>query len=334
MPEPTSGYILAIDAGQTSTSCLIGLQDGTLLSSGKGGAAAVPNAERTAPMMRFALAESVNEALEAISPRPSRLSAAYLSLTGGTGVALEFLPSLIPVDHLKAESDSVAALASGAFGGPGVALISGTGCVTFAQNAQGKQVICGGWGFLLGDEGSGYWIGLQAVKAANKAQDGRCKQSPLTELVLEKLGVTDMREAQAKIYNDQISRPQIAELARLVMDQAHAGDPLACAIADQAASELFLLVKATCLKAGFSAPDEKVIVVTGGVMHPETPVYRKFVELAARDLPDYRVVSPHFPPVVGAYFLALQLIEVPITVEVIGRIATTLARLPAGHLKK
>ena len=328
-----SDYILAVDAGQSSTSCLIGRTDGTLISSGHGGAAAVPNADRTEPMMRAALTASVNEALDAISPRPIKLCAAYLSLTGGTGVALEFLPTLIPVERIKAETDSAAALASGTFGGSGVALISGTGCVTFAQNTEGQQIICGGWGYLLGDEGSGFWIGLQAVKVAIRVQDGREPKSRLTDLVMERLGVSDMRAAQAGIYNDLIQRPQIAQLARVVMEQSQEGDPTANAIITQAAAELLSLVKATCQQAGLSQPEEKVIVVTGGVMHPDTPVYRTFVQLAASQLPTYQVITPTFPPVVGAFILGLQLAGVVLTQDILARIAATLGQLPAGHLK-
>ncbi len=293
----------------------------------------MPNAESSAPLMRAALARSVGEALDGISPRPTRLCAAYLSLTGGSGTALEFLPTLIPIERIKAESDSVAALASGTFGGPGVALISGTGCVAFAQNALGQKTICGGWGYLLGDEGSGFWIGLQAVKAAIRAQDGRGPRSRFTDLVMEKLGVADMREAQSRIYNDLIPRPQVATLARLVMEQAQEGDQTAGAIVDGAAAELVSLVKATCQKAGFKEQNERVIVVTGGVMHPDTPVFHKFTALAASELAGYQVVSPSFPPVVGAFILGLQLAGIHVTEDIIGRIAATLPDLPSGRLK-
>jgi N-acetylglucosamine kinase-like BadF-type ATPase len=328
-----TGYVLAVDAGQSSTSCLVGLKDGTLLASGLGGAAAVPNAASTELLMRAALTASVNQALEALSPRPAHLEAAYLSTTGGIGVALEFLPTLVGVERIQAESDSVAALASGAFGGPGLALISGTGCVTFSQNAAGKQLTCGGWGYLLGDEGSGFWIGLQAVKAAIRAQEGRGPATRFTQRVMECLGVPEMREAQARIYNELILRPQIARLAPLVMEMAGAGDPVADNIVTQAAAELFMLVQAASRQAGFTRPDEKIIVVTGGVMHAGTPVCRKFVEMAAAELPDYRVVSPRFPPVIGAFILGLQLAGILITEKVLARIEETSSTLPAGHLK-
>jgi glucosamine kinase len=332
-PYPAGGYILAVDAGQSSTSCLVGLRDGTLLASGLGGAAAVPNAERTAPMMRLALSTCINEALAGVSPRPGTVDAAYLSLTGGTGTALDFLPTLIQTGRIKAESDSVAALASGAFGGPGLALISGTGCVTFSQNAQGLQLSCGGWGYLLGDEGSGFWIGLQAIKAAIRAQEGRAPATPLAQRVLQQLGAPEMREVQARVYNELISRPQIARLAPVVMELAQAGDPAAEDIVARAAAELFELVQAACQQAGFTRGEEKIIVATGGILRPGSPVYRSFVALAAAGLPDYRVVPPRFPPVIGAFILGLQLAGATIDEKTLARIEETSSGLPALHLK-
>ena len=157
-------YFLAIDGGQSSTCCLIGRSDGMILSSGLGASAAVPNAALSEKLIQAALETSVKSALQGIDPKPSTIEAAYLSLTGAIESAVDFLPKVVPVKQIKAESDSIAALACGTYGGPGVALISGTGCICYAKNSSGKEVICGGWGYLLGDEGSGFWIGLQALK--------------------------------------------------------------------------------------------------------------------------------------------------------------------------
>jgi glucosamine kinase len=333
MEEDKSDYILAIDAGQSETSCLIGLKDGTLLSSGLSGPSAVPNLKLAEPMMRQALTSSVNKALDAISPRPKKVAAAYLSLTGGIPIALRILPEIIQVDRIKAESDAVAALACGAFGGPGIALLSGTGCVAFTQNTQGEGKVIGGWGYLLGDEGSGFWIGMEAVRAAIRAQDGRGSVTPFTREVIVQLGVKDMLEAQVLIYNDGITRPEIARLSFLVTKAAQANDPIAQDIITRACQELFKLLKAACHSAAFTQPEEKVIVLTGGVLHPDSPVFSELVEMIQRELPSYKVVVPKFPPVVGAFILGIILCGGKVMPETISRIEETLPRLPAHHLK-
>jgi len=333
MEENNSNYILAIDAGQSETSCLVGLPDGSLLGSGLAGPSAVPNVIQSEPMLRQALSSSVNQALDAISPRPKRVAAAYLSLTGGIPLAQKILPEIFPVDRIKAESDAVAALACGAYGGPGIALLSGTGCVAFTQNAQGEGKVIGGWGYLLGDEGSGFWIGLEAVRAAIRAHDGRGPSTTFARNVMEQLRIKDMRQAQVDIYNDAITRPEIARLSFLVMDAAKNHEPIAEDIVSRAVLELFKLVKAACNSSEFSRPEEKVIVLTGGVLHPGSLVFTKLVELIQRELPSYKVIIPRFPPVVGAYILGIILSGVRVMPVTLSRIDETLPRLPAHHLK-
>jgi glucosamine kinase len=333
MGEMQVVYILAIDGGQSSTSCLIGRSDGVLLASGWGGPAAVPSAALSEGLMKTALTACVSEALDSSVLRPEKFAAAYLSLTGGSDTALRVLPGLVCIDRIEAASDSEAALASGTFGEPGLALISGTGCIAYALNRRGEKYIGGGWGYLLGDEGSGFWIGLQAVRSALRAQDGRIPCSEFTRQVMQQLGVDDMREAQARIYNDMILRPEIARLTPLVMEWASKGEPVAVEIIDQAAAELAGLVKATSLKAGFTTPEERVVVAAGGVLRSGSPVFLKLEELLLRELPEYRFISPRFPPVVGAFILGLQLAKVEITADVLNRIEQTSSHLPTAHLK-
>jgi len=214
-----------------------------------------------------------------------------------------------------------------------VALISGTGCVTYAQNQQGEKTVRGGWGYLLGDEGSGFWIGLQAIRAAIRAEDGRSPRTQFTDEIMTCLGVTTMRAAQAMIYNESIKRPQIARLTPVVMKAADQGDEIANAIVLQAAQELFSLVRATCEAAGLTQLEEKIIVPTGGVMRTHTPVYRAFAALVERELPSYRVIPPQLPPVGGAFILGLILAGVDVDEKILERIETTLASLPTARLK-
>ena len=333
MKEDKSDYILAIDAGQSETSCLIGLPDGSLMSSGLSGPSAVPNVKLAEPMLRQAFTSSVNNALDTISPRPKKVAAAYLSLTGGIPIALKILPEIIQVDRIKAESDAVAALACGTYGGPGIALLSGTGSVAYIQNTQGIGKVIGGWGYLLGDEGSGFWIGMEAVRATIRAEDGRGPATPFTQEVMEQLRVMDMRQAQVSIYNEAITRPEIARLSLLVIKAAQANDPLAQDIIKRACQELFRLLKATCNSAAFTQPIEKVIVLTGGILHADSPIFIGLTKIIEQELPSYKVILPQFPPVVGAFILGIILAGVKVTPETISRIEETLPKLPAHHLK-
>ena len=331
MAEPS--YILGLDGGQSSTICVLGTADGTLLSSGRGGPANHINQPGGPERMRRSLKSAIDECLSTRQPEPRRLAAAYLALTGGAGLAMEYVPSIVPVGRVLAESDAVAALASGACGGPGIGLIAGTGACAIAEDASGARRWHGGWGYLLGDEGSGYWIGLRALRAAARAADGRGPMTPLSEQVVQRCGAGDMRAVAARVYGDEIDRPDVARLAPLVLAGADAGDPVAVAIVEEAADELAALVRATAAAAAFTEERERVIVATGGVLRPGNALWRRFALHIAARLPDFRLIAPRFPPVVGAFLLGLRLAGVDVDAAVLSRVEISLAAVPGIDLK-
>jgi len=328
-----SDWILAIDGGQSSTACVLGRLDGTLLSCGLAGPAAVPNPAASRPLLQDALAASIGQALAAVSPAPDGFAAAYLGLTGQLDNAEPILAGLIQAQRIRVESDAVAALASGTYGGPGATVMAGTGSVAFAQNERGETCVRGGWGYLLGDEGSGFWIGLQAIRLAIRAQENGGTPTPLVQQVQAALRVDDLRDILPRFYSDDQSRPQVARLAPLVLSAAAEQDQQAAAIVDQAASELAALAQTICSAAQFCAPAERIIVPAGGILKPSTPVYARFTHCLRDRLPEFRVVAPRFPPVVGGFILGLKLAGAPITPRVIERISASLAALPADRLK-
>jgi N-acetylglucosamine kinase-like BadF-type ATPase len=151
--------------------------------------------------------------------------------------------------------------------------------------------------------------------------------------VKEQLGIQDMREAQSKIYNDEIRRPEIAHLARTVMQSSENGDPLASAIIEQEAQELFILARSICQSAGFQDDTERVLVPAGGILKETSPVLQQFKARIRAEMPEMQLIQPRFPPVVGAFILGLQLVGVSILGKVLERIQETLPQLPSNALK-
>ncbi|HEV2659540.1 MAG TPA: BadF/BadG/BcrA/BcrD ATPase family protein, partial [Ktedonobacteraceae bacterium] len=119
----------------------------------------------------------------------------------------------------------------------GVALIAGTGSIALGQDGKGRSERCGGWGHLLGDEGSGYAIGLRALQAAVRAADGRGPETRLLELVLRYWQLTSADEIIGKVYSDG-DKAAIAAVSALTFQAALAGDDMACTIVQEAAREL------------------------------------------------------------------------------------------------
>jgi len=264
--------------------------------------------------------------MSSLAHKPTKVTA-YLALTGGTDIALAYLPTLVAVEKIKADSDAVAALASGVFRGSGLVILSGTGCVAYARRAGAEGIVGGGWGYLLGDEGSGFWIGMQAIKASIRVEDGKGTPTAMTRQVMAQLGVQDMRQAAARIYDGSLTRPEIARLAPVILVASDQGDADAFAIVQQAARELFALALATARRANFTHPEDKVIVAAGGIMYPESAVLREFARLVSQGLPDYTLVTPRLPPVVGAYVLGLEMAGVKVNNAIIRTIESSYINL-------
>jgi N-acetylglucosamine kinase-like BadF-type ATPase len=180
----------------------------------------------------------------------------------------------------------------------------------------------------LGDEGSGYWIGLQAMRAAARAEDGRGPATLLHSRILQRFAVPDMRAIFPRLYSEEITRPDVAGLAPLVLEACEAGDGMATAIVEAAADELSLLVESVCAAADFYQEDERVIVPAGGVLRSGNILWRCLTKRIAERLPDYTLLAPRFPPVVGAYLLALQLAGVQIDDTLLERVAASAAQVP------
>jgi len=321
--------ILAVDGGQTGTVAVAGDVDGTVRGAGRGGPIRHPAEPGAAEGNREALADAVGAACAGLTGP----FVAYLSLTSALGPASEIVRTLVPAAAVVAESDGVAALASGTGAGPGIGLIAGTGTVALAAGPAGERVTRGGWGWYLGDEGSGHWIGHAALRAACAAEDGRAPESPLTRRVRERLAVDSMRRVYERVHHGTLDRAEVAALAVEVSACAAAGDPAAGAIVRDAGAALADLVAATAAAAPFLTGDDRIVVPAGGVLSAGSPVLRAFIEVLAARLPGYRVAAPPVPPVGGAYLLAVRHAGGAVDRAVQDRLAAGLAAVSQQILK-
>lgn len=144
--------------------------------------------------------------------------------------------------RLQVEVDALNALYSGTFGKPGIVHISGTGSVSYGINHQHKQDRVGGWGHLLGDEGSGYDIGKNGISAALRFFDGRSHETILLEMIYDYFNAKHVREVIDQIYFSAESKKIIASMAKLVFNAYKAGDIPAKEIIENAAKEIVLSI--------------------------------------------------------------------------------------------
>lgn len=180
-------------------------------------------------------------------------------------------------------------------------MISGTGSIAFGRNARGETARTGGWGYIYGDEGSGFDIVRQALRAALRDHEGWGARTALTPALLEATGTDDANEALHLFYTPEWPRSRVASLATVVDRVAQEGDPIASGILRQAAQQLAMLATAARSQL-FSEEDQPRITWTGGVFDSET-VMDRFRSLVSLD-GEYR--APEHGPAWGALLLAYR----------------------------
>lgn len=222
------------------------------------------------------------------------------------------------------ETDAVAAHFGAFNGGPGIVQIAGTGAICLGIDGSGERFYTDGWGPLLGDEGSGYWIGQQALRAACRSADGRAPRSQLTGAVPGALGVPDCDALVNLLRNEKIARETIAGLARLVFDTAMGGVPEAIEIREQATTLLSQTIAATARRMlarhtersiGAAKPLHFSLSLLGGLFEDDYfkagvayNIGERFVEMKQEFLPleSWRIVKPQFDAASGAALLIIS----------------------------
>ena len=245
---------VAVDTGGTKTAaCLVDLnapQDNCVLGRGRGSAGnpfSVGFAEATR-----AIGSAIEQACSAAQQDCNHVSRLMLSIAGAANpqISQQFVRwarDTYHADQVAIISDVLPILAAGTPNCCGIALIAGTGSIAFGRAADGRTKRCGGWGYLLGDEGSGYSVGRSALSHALRELECETLWHPnsLTEAVVSKLKVKTVTELTKTVYTNDDPRSFIASLAPLVVTAADHGDQKAEAILDWAATELAELVART-----------------------------------------------------------------------------------------
>lgn len=141
-------------------------------------------------------------------------------------------------ERLTIVNDARLVLAAGTPDGHGVGLICGTGSIAFGRKPDGEMSRAGGWGYILGDEGSGYDIAIQAMRAATQAIDGRGTAFVLRDALMEKWHITNPQDLIPFVYEHPNIRQHMLEVPLIVSDLAEIGDSHSVAILDHAAQQL------------------------------------------------------------------------------------------------
>ncbi len=211
------------------------------------------------------------------------------------------LESLNISREIVIEHDAHAALMAGSLGEPGISVIAGTGSIAYGWDGS-KRYISGNHGWLLGDQGSGFWIGFRALRTVVRMLDGRMEKTKLADYILEYFNAKDKEELSYKIYQQGFSVERIAGLAPIVSRAASEGDEVAQEILYKAGEELAKAVIAVAKK--LHLPIIKIFY-TGSIFRIPY-VEETFITTILSTINNAEVYRIKYRPVVGSLVIAAK----------------------------
>jgi N-acetylglucosamine kinase-like BadF-type ATPase len=291
--------LIGADVGGTKTA--VAVSDGEkILGRADGPGAAIR------PGRALASASTITEIVRSALSAAGRLSGDVLVI-GAAGAGREpereELRKALRGENLAANvvvtTDIEIALAAAFADGPGIVVSAGTGSVAVGRDRAGKRHRIGGYGWQMGDEGSGYAIGRAALGAVSRAVDGRSPKTALSDRILRASRSVDFDSLIR--WAAGASPAEVAALAPHVLAVAAEGDPLAQGIVDYAARELSQL--AICLLPRMDVVPPVPVAVTGGLLGPDQPLRQTLLAKLAEE-PAFQPADTPVDAVAGALRLA------------------------------
>ena len=364
-------YVLGIDGGGSKTACLVADETGRLLGYGRGGPVNTNyvQRDRVVESMTCAIGAAIDEA----QLRAEQIETVCVSAPIEPDTLLE-VTRLCHLKSVRRAAEGETARWAARFWideHVGITVDAGTGSLARGWTLDGREADAGGWGATLGDEGSGYWISMQAMIAVLQAHDGRTKSTMLTEAVLHQLGISDVLDmiflvsqglvrtkdagrigvipdSDSACSNEEnspaggvlfrehnpsesLTRYEVATLCPAVVKVAQSGDWRAIEILEEAGRELGMLGVAVIIR--LAMEDDKFAVVPfGGVFGAGELILKSFRETVRRAARQAIVIRPKYQPVIGAVLLALEDIDVVIDERVTATIEQSSTGYPASRV--
>lgn len=317
-------YVVGIDGGGTKTICVIMDDKRQILGRGEAGSSnyQTVGANTAKKSIEFAIHSAVIEALRFTNNFvvKVKISAICLGLAGvGRSQDIKVIKTIVknlqnsyslPIiwdlqpQNIILVHDAWISLVGGVGNDVGIVVACGTGSIVFGRNQQGKTKRVGGWGNILGDEGSAYKLAVTGMQAALKAYDGRGEKTCLIEAFKNHLGLESIENLIGIVYRSGWGIKDIAALATVVDDAAVNGDAIANQIIDDVVEELVKSVNVV-IDEIFQLEEGIEIVTTGSVWKCKCGMLRRF----ACRFDKMSIILPRFEPVYGAALLALRSLE-------------------------
>ena len=305
-----AAFWIGVDGGGTRTRAVVAGED--LVPMGSGASGPANASTRPLPLVVETVLEAAGDAAASATVAAARAEKVGVGLAGVESAGLVAPLTAALEEHFGAgrvlvTTDARIALAGASPGdpqGPGVVLIAGTGAIAYGRSAGGAEARAGGWGPLLGDEGSGYAIARQGLAAVVRDLDGRGPKTAIREMLFRSArGIHTLEELLAKIYRSEGGAGDVAAYFPIVLAAAKAGDAEARRILGEAGRELALAALTVIRKLQLENSSFPVSTV-GGVFSAGDLLVGPLAAALHAVAPGAQVGPPAYPPEIGAIRLA------------------------------
>lgn len=301
-------YVLGMDGGGTKTAALAMDLSGKELLRLQGGPMNL-NGE-TPDVIRDVIHQLLQETKAKLGPEYELVGLCIGAAGISNAAAEQVIRSTVERSHysgaLLLTGDHATALAGALGRAEGIILISGTGSICAGRTADGREARAGGRGHIIDDEGSGYAMGRDVLRAVIEAQDGRGPETCLTEAVYHQLGIRDANDIVAFVHTPSRPKRDIAALAQLLSDSLAQQDAVAMGIYQKAAFHLSRLIFAVADRLDYHTGE----VALAGSALKNSDYLRSCLEVLAKERePGLKLVLPHNDAAWGAAYLARTLVK-------------------------
>jgi N-acetylglucosamine kinase-like BadF-type ATPase len=301
---------LGVDGGQSSTTAMVGDESGRVLGLGRGGPCNHVSGEGAREKFVTAIEGAVAAAAEkaGLGSGLKKFAAGCFGFSGGAEDKQALVEEMFSFEKLLIAHDGLIALSGATGGRPGVISIAGTGQMAFGRNKEGRTARAGGWGHVFGDEGGGFDIVRQALRASLRMEEGWGPATALREKLLSATGAASANELLHWFYSADWPRPRIAGLSKVVDAAAREGDRMAKEQLMSAAEQLarYAIAVRSLL---FEKQDIPRIAYIGGVFKSQV-VRNKFCDLMGT-----ACGPPEMGPAAGALLEAYRIAGVNATLR-------------------
>jgi glucosamine kinase len=303
-----NALVLGVDGGGTKTTGLLAESTGSLLARGRGDGSnqnviGIDSAARNLAGLIETLARTAGRPV-------AEIGSVVMGLAGAGAerdrqVLIEAIQARLhsmglPSLPISIQTDARIALEGAFNGGPGVVAVAGTGSVVMGKAPDGTTLSIGGWGRVIGDEGSGYFIGLEALKAVSREIDGRGEAGRLRDVISSRFGLETRERIIPAVYREKFDIPSIAPA---VLEAAEDGDRVALEILGRAAREFSPQVVTAVDRLGLQGGTG--VVMIGGLIDHDTIYARMLASEIKKSSPAVDFRAPLSVPAHGALLLAM-----------------------------